>query len=45
VVRMRLFTLDDRLVIRVAGTLAPTDAGCLEQALRKTLGEARGSGS
>jgi mRNA interferase MazF len=38
VVRMKLFTLDDRLVLRVAGRLAAGDAGCLQQSLDKALG-------
>jgi mRNA interferase MazF len=32
-VRMKLFTLDDRLVIRKAGQLAAADAGAVSQAL------------
>ena len=38
VVRMKLFTLDDRFVLRVAGRLAPLDSERLEQALRQVLG-------
>ena len=37
VVRMKLFTLDDRLVVRVAGTLASADAEAVEQAVREIL--------
>jgi mRNA interferase MazF len=44
VVRMKLFTLDDRLVLRVAGRLAPADAAAVENALRRVLGEGQGSG-
>jgi mRNA interferase MazF len=38
VVRMKLFTLDDRLVARVAGRLAPVDAQSVERALSSALG-------
>jgi mRNA interferase MazF len=38
VVRMKLFTLDDRLVLRVAGRLAPADAASVDHALRQVLG-------
>jgi mRNA interferase MazF len=37
VVRMKLFTLDDRLVLRVAGRLAPADAEKVEASLRLAL--------
>jgi mRNA interferase MazF len=37
VARMKLFTLDNRLVLRVAGRLAPTDATAVERALRRAL--------
>jgi mRNA interferase MazF len=37
VVRMKLFTLDDRLVLRVAGRLAPADAEGVERALNRIL--------
>ena len=37
VVRMKLFTLDHRFVIRKAGRLSPTDGKKFEQALRKAL--------
>lgn len=39
-VRMKLFTLDDRLVLRVAGKLAPADAASVKNALRQALGGA-----
>lgn len=38
VVRMKLFTLDDRLVERRAGTLAPDDAAAVRSALTRLLG-------
>jgi len=38
VVRMKVFTLDDRLVLRVAGRLASADAAAVEQALQGALG-------
>jgi len=41
VVRMKLFTLDDRLVERVAGTLAEADVQGVEAALERLLGAAR----
>jgi mRNA interferase MazF len=44
VVRMKVFTLDDRLVLRVAGRLAPADAAAVECALRRALGGVQGSG-
>jgi mRNA interferase MazF len=37
-VRMKLFTLDDRLIERRIGTLAPTDARAVEGALAVLLG-------
>ncbi len=37
VVRMKLFTLDDRLVIRKAGTLAENDRNSVAAALRRLL--------
>jgi mRNA interferase MazF len=37
VVRMKLFTLDDQLVIRKAGALAQTDRKAVSQALHKLL--------
>ena len=37
VVRMKLFTLDDRFVLRTAGRLAPVDAARVESALRRAL--------
>lgn len=37
VVRMKLFTLDDQLVIRKAGTLAPKDHERVAVALRRLL--------
>lgn len=39
VVRMKVFTLDDRLVLRVAGRLAPVDAAAVEVALRRAFCE------
>jgi mRNA interferase MazF len=39
VVRMKLFTLDDRLVLRVAGQLAPADSASVEHALWQVLGK------
>jgi mRNA interferase MazF len=45
VVRMKLFTLDNRLVLRVAGRLAPADAAGVERALRRALGGEQGSGA
>jgi mRNA interferase MazF len=38
VVRMKLFTLDDRLVERRAGTLAAEDAAAVRSALMRLLG-------
>jgi mRNA interferase MazF len=38
VTRMKLFTLDDRLVLRVAGRLGAVDAARLQQSLDKALG-------
>nr|VFJ55092.1 MAG: hypothetical protein BECKDK2373C_GA0170839_104637 [Candidatus Kentron sp. DK] len=38
VVRMKLFTLDARLVIRKAGTLADGDRRAVVEALRRLLG-------
>ena len=38
VVRMKLFTLDDRLVARRVGALAPADATAVRTALARTLG-------
>jgi mRNA interferase MazF len=38
VVRMKLFTLDDRLVERSAGTLAHPDAAAVARALAGLLG-------
>ena len=38
VIRMKLFTLDDRLILRVAGRLAPADAAAAEDALRRVFG-------
>jgi mRNA interferase MazF len=35
VVRMKLFTLDDRLVLRVAGQLAPSDCESVERSLAR----------
>jgi mRNA interferase MazF len=43
VVRMKLFTLDHRLVLRVAGRLAPADAVAVEETLRLVLGGGQGS--
>lgn len=37
IVRMKLFTLDDQLVIRKAGTLAQKDRKVVSQALHKLL--------
>jgi len=37
VVRMKLFTLDDRLVLRVVGQLASVDASRVEDSLRQAL--------
>lgn len=37
-VRMKLFTLDDRLVERRAGALAPADAAAVRAALGRLLG-------
>ncbi len=36
-VRMKLFTLDDQLVIRKAGALAPNDRKAVTKALQKLL--------
>jgi mRNA interferase MazF len=38
VVRMKLFTLDDRLIIRKAGVLGKTDTRAVKTALQKLLG-------
>ena len=38
VVRMKLFTLDDRLIERRAGALAPADASLASEALTQLLG-------
>ena len=38
VVRMKLFTLDDKLVIRKAGTLAKQDKSAVSSALKQLLG-------
>jgi mRNA interferase MazF len=38
VVRMKLFTLDDSLVVRGVGRLADGDAGAVEAALGRLLG-------
>lgn len=38
VVRMKLFTLDERLVLRAAGSLMPQDAGRVTEALAELLG-------
>jgi mRNA interferase MazF len=38
VVRMKLFTLDDRLVLRVAGKLTPVDAIAVDAAVQRALG-------
>lgn len=40
VVRMKLFTLDERLVLARAGRLAPRDARAVAAALRRLLGSA-----
>jgi mRNA interferase MazF len=45
VVRMKLFTLDDRLVLRIAGRLAPADAACVQRALQRALDGDPGSES
>jgi len=37
VVRMKLFTLDFRLILRTAGRLAPTDRGAVQAALGEML--------
>lgn len=37
VVRMKLFTLDERLVLRRAGALAPPDRRAVSRALRRRL--------
>ena len=37
IVRMKLFTLDDQLVIRKAGALAPKDRKAVAEALQKML--------
>jgi mRNA interferase MazF len=42
VARMKLFTLDDRLVLRVAGRLAAGDAAELQRSLDRVLGFAGG---
>ena len=42
VVRMKLFTLDDRLVERAAGALCPADAADVSQALTHLFGPASG---
>ena len=42
VVRLKLFTLDDRLVERAAGALAPEDAADVSQALTRLFGSASG---
>jgi mRNA interferase MazF len=42
VARMKLFTLDDRLVLRVAGRLAAGDAAGLQRSLDLVLGPAGG---
>lgn len=39
VVRMKLFTLDDRLIERRAGALRPEDAGKVRAALARLLGD------
>ncbi len=39
VVRMKLFTLDNRLIIKKIGALASTDAGSVAANLKKLLGE------
>jgi mRNA interferase MazF len=39
VVRMKLFTLDDRLVERRAGGLAPPDAAAVAAALGRLIGQ------
>ena len=41
-VRMKLFTLDDRLIERRAGTLAASDAAAIVKALRNLLGYGEG---
>ena len=38
VVRMKLFTLDNQLVLRKAGTLGDSDQQCVSQAIRQLLG-------
>jgi mRNA interferase MazF len=43
-VRMKVFTLDDRLVLRVAGLLAPEDAASVGVALSRALGCGQMSG-
>lgn len=40
VVRMKLFTLDARLIERRAGTLQPSDAALVDTALRSLCGDA-----
>ena len=42
VARMKLFTLDDRLVLRVAGRLADGDAARLQRSLDSVMGRADG---
>jgi mRNA interferase MazF len=37
IVRMKLFTLDERLVLRKAGTLAESDRAGVQRALRLLL--------
>lgn len=37
IVRMKLFTLDDRLIVRKAGALAAGDRAAVTQAIRKLL--------
>lgn len=41
VVRLKLFTLDDRLIVRAAGALADADADAVEAALARLLGVRR----
>lgn len=37
IVRMKLFTLDDQLIVRKAGLLAPADRAAVTQSMRKLL--------
>lgn len=37
IVRMKLFTLDDQLIVRKAGALAPADRASVAQSMRRLL--------